>query len=659
MIVGLFANSVTPARAQGVITAADCTAEFPNCKVYVSAPHGATDSAPIELQLDGKTIQPSAAVTEAVGVVVAFALDEFVTAGAPNAGIRGQGRSGQPRFIEFRQSAINFFEYAEQQGLLNNLWLAAYRTGEPAADSTVIDSFPPIVDWVSGGQINTFFNEVSVYEPDPNKNTPKTPLYDLVRATLDALERVDAPAPAARHAVVFTDGFEEINTLGLDELIRRAQNNGIQIHTVMLGQNIPDLERTLQKMSQPTGGLFVSFAALTDMQPLWDHLLADVSQTVLTFPLSGSNVRQIQVTAGGETDAAALVLPPLAAPTITIVQPEANASISWNAEDSGVVLPVQIEISYPDGFGSAANRVNYVEYSIGNIVQRVENAPTEPYPLAIDSLTSGPYSLRVIVDDKFSGRAESAPVTLQLQVIAPTPIPPTATAAPTPTSAAQGAPAAAAPTATPGADDLTSALASLSDQLGAYGWVALVAVLGLVGVLLFALFRPRRKPASRGSFSSEPPNYGDATEPDDATEPASEAFPAATLLLMRGEGNVPHSIPLYRKTFDVAEENQWSIGRSHQENDVVIDSRRVSKVHATIIERNGQFRIRDEMSSGGTYVTSATNRVRRRLEPLDFTSLDENDVINFNSIAYRFEVDKGDLQSSATEPDLGVDTVRE
>ncbi|MEZ4713881.1 MAG: hypothetical protein R3A44_42245 [Caldilineaceae bacterium] len=32
-------------------------------------------------------------------------------------GIRSQGLSGQPRFIEFRQSAINFFEHAEQQGL--------------------------------------------------------------------------------------------------------------------------------------------------------------------------------------------------------------------------------------------------------------------------------------------------------------------------------------------------------------------------------------------------------------------------------------------------------------------------------------------------------------------------------------------------------------
>ncbi|MEZ4713882.1 MAG: FHA domain-containing protein [Caldilineaceae bacterium] len=515
------------------------------------------------------------------------------------------------------------------------------------------------MDWVNGGQINTFFNEVSVYEPDPNKNTPKTPLYDLVRATLDALERVDAPLQAARHAVVYTDGFEEINTLGLDELIRRAQTNRIQIHTVMLGQNGPELERTLQKMSQPTGGLSIQFTALTDMQPLWDQLLADVPQTVLTFPLSSSNVRQVQVTAAGSVDEAPLVLPPLAAPAITIVQPEANAAISWNAEDTGAVLPVQIQISYPDGLGSAANRVNYVEYSIGNIVERIEQAPTEPYALAIGSLASGPYSLRIIVDDKFSGRAESAPVSLQLQVIEPTPIPATATAIPTPTSAAQSDAASAAPTATPAADDLAGALARLSAQLGAYGWVALVGVLGLMGLLLFLLFRPRRKAPPRGmAFSSDPPNYGDATEPDDATEPASEAFPAAMLLLMRGEGNVPQSIPLYRKTFDVAEENQWSIGRSHQENDVVIDSRRVSKVHATIIERNGQFRIRDEMSSGGTYITSATNRVRRRLEPLDFSSLYENDVVNFNSIAYRFEVDKGDLQSSATEPDLGVDTTK-
>lgn len=654
IVLGLLTNSLVTAWAQGEITATDCESDFPNCKVYVAAAEGA----PVELLLDGKAIQPTAAVTETVGIAVAFALDEFITPGAPNVDIRSNGQSGQPRFMEFRQAAINFFEVAEQQGVLSNLWLSAFRTGEPTANSTVIESFPPIVDWVTQGQINTFFNEVSVYEPNPEKNAPKTPLYDLVRATLDALERVQAPAQVARHAIVFTDGFEEINTLGLDELIRRAQTHNIQIHTIMLGPNLPEFERTLQKMSQPTGGQSVHFTALADMQPLWNRLLGEVRQTVLTFPLPGSNVRQVQVNSGSSSDEAALVLPPLTNPVVTIVTPEANATISWDAEDAEAILPVQVEIRYEDNLGSATDRVGYIEYVIGNIAERQEQAPSEPYPLSISSLASGPYALRVVVNDRFTGRTESAPVSLQLQVIEPTAIPPTAT--PPPTEAAVAEAVVAVPAAEPNATGLTASLARISDQLGTYGWAALAGAFGLVGLVLFFAFRPRRKPIPHGMvFSSDPPNYGDATEPDDATEPASEAFPVATLLLMRGEGAVPQSIPLYRKNFDLAQENQWSVGRSHQENDLIIDSRRVSKTHATIIEQNGQFRIRDEMSSGGTYLTSSNNRVRRRLEPLEFTPLYDSDVINFNSIAYRFEVDKGDMQSSATEPDVGFDATQE
>ena len=186
------------------------------------------------------------------------------------------------------------------------------------------------------------------------------------------------------------------------------------------------------------------------------------------------------------------------------------------------------------------------------------------------------------------------------------------------------------------------------------GWLALGGVGLLLLLFLLPFFRRRSSPNGAFTFSSDPPNYGDVTEPDDATEPASEAFPAAMLVLVRGEGELPQSIPLYRQHFERSRENQWSVGRSYQENEAVIDSRRVSKIHATITEQNGNFRIRDEMSSGGTYITSAQSRLRQRIEAMAWVPLTDEDIINFNSIAYRFEIDRGDYMSADTEPETGI-----
>ena len=160
----------------------------------------------------------------------------------------------------------------------------------------------------------------------------------------------------------------------------------------------------------------------------------------------------------------------------------------------------------------------------------------------------------------------------------------------------------------------------------------------------------------RPNFATSDPPNNDITEPEDATEPATEAFPAATLVYMRGEGDVPKEISLHRQHLGAHHPNKWSIGRSYQESDEVIESRRISRLHATITEQNGRFMLRDEGSSGGTYITSGKTRIRRRLEALVPMPLEDGDTVNFNSVAYRFDVDRSEFYEAITEPDYGDQT---
>ena len=196
-MISLRPSGLAQAQSRDVLTQADCRTAFPNCRIYLTAASVGGDpaAAAITVSVDGASRQASAPVQEQVGAVVAFALDEFVSTINPNFGVRSRGLSGELRFVEFRQSAINFFEFAEAQGILNPLYLAAYRTGETDTNSGIINTFPPIVDWVTQNEINAFFNEVSVYEPDPDKNTPETPLYGLIQATVDNVLRAGAPGP--------------------------------------------------------------------------------------------------------------------------------------------------------------------------------------------------------------------------------------------------------------------------------------------------------------------------------------------------------------------------------------------------------------------------------------------------------------------------------
>jgi hypothetical protein len=173
--------------------------------------------------------------------------------------------------------------------------------------------------------------------------------------------------------------------------------------------------------------------------------------------------------------------------------------------------------------------------------------------------------------------------------------------------------------------------------------IAIVVAPLLLIIGAIALLARRRKPAGDDYLAATEPAYDDAgygdnastvvdaTAPYDMTEDATEPqvminFVApASLIYVEGGDQLPPKL-------DIEGGREVRIGRKQAYCDLIIDDARVSRLHASIVEKDdGKFYIKDEGSSGGTYVN------RRKLRVNDLLELKHNDIVNFNMVSYRFE----------------------
>jgi hypothetical protein len=185
------------------------------------------------------------------------------------------------------------------------------------------------------------------------------------------------------------------------------------------------------------------------------------------------------------------------------------------------------------------------------------------------------------------------------------------------------------------------ALIRLLGQAGVLTLSAVVLAAALLGVLVARKLWPRKQtrvvkdPNSRGSDID-----GDGTQPTDfegeSTNPVQEIFARARMELVpdkRDKDDVKLREEIHFYLRDAGSTRQeWKLGRSYEYCECVIDDplKRISRLHATIIEEGGKFYIRDEGSAGGTYIN------KRKLTPQIPQQLRDNDLINLNVVAYRF-----------------------
>ena len=76
-------------------------------------------------------------------------------------------------------------------------------------------------------------------------------------------------------------------------------------------------------------------------------------------------------------------------------------------------------------------------------------------------------------------------------------------------------------------------------------------------------------------------------------------------------------------------QNDISIGKIKGESDIILDSPTVSRIHARLMNRGGQYFIKDLNSRNGTFCNGD------RLHPQEERQITSGDIISFAEIEYR------------------------
>ena len=395
----------------------------------------------------------------------------------------------------------------------------------------------------------------------------------------------------------------------------------------------------MRALAGQTGGEYVVLRSPADMGTVWQVVEGDRAQGIVEFEMASSEPTTLNVEVAlpsgesyvGSTEFAGVDVAPA---EVTIASPAADAVVERTAESAESTLvemtprtvDVRAELAWPGGNQRELERVEY--WVNGNLHATRTEAPFTEIELPIAELGSGAYDLQVRVIDALGivGESEAQPLTISTVV-----------------------PAAPAPTRSP-----LSAMLSLA---------ALLLALGML-LLAFVLWRRRRRQGELDDpLFALMDDYDETTDADahpaeDYTEPDVNIFPPAVLTYVRGGAHLPQELALYDLRLGGPGENEIKVGRSSDycsyPTDHVLEDKRLSRWHATVLCEEGDFFLRDEGSSGGTYVN------RKRLRARQPQKLEHGDIINFNTLTYRFEsVDEEIAEAGRRYPQLNTAQFRQ
>ena len=519
--------------------------------------------------------------------------------------------------------------------------------------------------------------------------------------------------------MVFSDGFDSLSAVQIDDVVNRAARNGVHVHTVMIGPEQEARRQNLRRIADNTGGSYRVYDSLATMEALWNEIAAERGQYRISYRMTKARPAELGVSVtrrGGQTVADAISFPvvPALAPAIEVVEPAANSLVQRiaGAPDSLLAdleprtIPVQVAVSWPDGH---PRKITRYEFELGGRTEALTgDALDGTFAFPMDSFDSGNYTLRVYATDELGLESRSLPVSLRVETDYPTPEPPTPTPEPpTPTAvpgeepeeaeeppvaggfaggsegpAAEneaGGNAPSSSTATTGGNEsqllftIPGINMPVARARSEQGWGALIignrsvqltpvnlgiALFPLLLLLALAayLLMQQRRPAEDALSQYAPYNTQTlASEStvvevtayeltEDATEPQvmPNFIAPASLIYEEGGDHLPERL-------DIEGGREVRIGRKQTYCDVIIDDPRISRLHASIIEKaDGGFYIKDEGSSGGTFVN------RRKLRVNDEYPLKTGDIVNFNTVAYCFVLNE-DPRDEAAASARGAD----
>lgn len=593
---------------------------------------------PLQLYENGTERQITASDMQPAGIQVALVLDAAGNMNRP-------GRTNNPQLQEFKDTV----DHIAKSGLLTEErdWVT-FISFDQAAKPVQMNAWEDY-------DYQAVWNSVILYELPEGVGT--TPLFDLIRAAVQRFADPVLPAGQEKHVLVFSDGTDIVSVLESEQVVGLARENNVRIHTIQLGRANTQAERNLRQISELTGGEYVALDSIDSIDGTLDIIEKTANQRALTYRSELTQPGEIRVQAqlpGDKKIAAGATLPGLTLlpPAVSLLQPTPGSVIErtggeWDTpleQLSPSTVAVQPQFEWPDGHPRVIEKI---EIDLGNKTEVITEAPFDrAFSIPVEKLGNGEYTLRVRAIDELGLIGTSQPVNLfvsEARPAAPTATPiPSATPSPTPTPNATATKIAALSlTATATADagrvatisnqgELIENLTTQTRQLSLISIASAgLAVLALGFAIYVLSSRDRRKRATEiitGAVRT-------VTEPFVRTRMGSTSQ-RAQLVLVENGGTVglPAAIPL--------QDGIIRIGRDPSVSNVLLDDRRVSRLHCQIKEEQGGYRIYDEGSTSGTYINDVEVGMHGQM-------LKPDDRIGIGPTVYRFELQ----QAAGASPD--------
>lgn len=454
---------------------------------------------------------------------------------------------------------------------------------------------------------------VEGYAPETFAATPLQAMMEL------ALTQLETAEPGRYRAIVlFTDGAELGGQLAYDTLVSRAQAAGTPFFVLLLGARAdPNEIENVARLYEPAGGYYLHMPNPPDADTLYARLQDNGTQTQLRYHSEHNGVGElrVQVSLAGRTADKTLSLA-LEPPLVELALTQATIRRAGTAPDTPLenlqpaVHTITAQLTWPGGEA----------LSLTDAVLLVDGQPQDSAetPVVnedgrlrlewnISELDEGTYTLAVQVVDSLERVTRSEPAEVTIEVVRPEP-----------PAAAEATPA---PSATP-LPAFPAVLARFQENptgllLAGLGGVFLVA-LGL----LIHVRRRRRTPQQRSPEEAMALLLAELESEAAAEEAQEDAAGAYLVVLQHGP---EHSQPI------LLNGNNITIGRDPRLVQVPLADQSVSRLHARIRRRKGEYWLYDEGSAGGTYL----NFERIGLAP---HLLQEGDQIQLGRVLLRFHL---------------------
>jgi hypothetical protein len=446
------------------------------------------------------------------------------------------------------------------------------------------------------------------YAPDDLAATPLNEM--MLLALAHAADRV---ADGRFQAIMlFTDGAQIHGQLDYPTLVAQAQRIEVPIYVAILGERVDpnELENTAQ-LFEPTRATYAHMPEPVSTDPIYAAWRRQRTQTQISFRSLQTSSGRYPVTINlGAARAVTEYTLSIAPPDVTISTGDDQIRRIGDAPDTPLPLlepklvPLQILVRWPDNSPRSLATVNlFVDGQPQTIPSMpvIDDNGSMGLSWNIAGLDRGVYTLVVQLVDELGLSAVSEPLSIVIEVERPQPPAPTAI-----------------PTVV--AVPITQAVEQEAPTYPDWLPMTLLAVAGLASLTLLRLRRRRKRDSPKPAtvFSAE-------SLPSVETPTAQvEAVPTIAFLEMLEAG--PGHVARIR-----LEGDSVTVGRDHNVAQIVLAEESVSRLHARIKRREGQYWLYDEGSATGTL----RNYQRLGLTP---QRLNHRDTIHFGRVGARFHI---------------------